>query len=334
MYGLASLALSGLLLLLAQGQPRPNVVVALDGSGDFTSVQSAVDSFGPAGGVIRIRAGLYREKIVIDKAKVELRGTGGDPRDVVLSWNLNAKTAGGTFKSASTTVNGDDFYAEDLTFENTYSRGRALEEGSQAVALRVTGDRAVFRRVRFLGHQDTLYATTAHCMNEPDQCRPARQYFADCYVEGNVDYIFGDALAYFENCQIHSLVHSMVAITAQSKMRTNYASGYVFDRCRLTAEPGAARVYLGRPWRAYATVVFLNTQMSAEVAPAGWLEWEHDGKLSLPTAYYAEFGSKGPGANAAARDSHSHQLTAEQAEAYRVKVFLRGEDGWDPTQVR
>ena len=331
MIELASLAVIGSLLL---AQPRPTVVVARDGSGDFTTVQNAVDSIGPAGGVIRIRAGVYREKIVIDKPKIQLRGMGKDPREVVLSWDLNAKAAGGTFKSASTTVNGDDFYAENLTFENTYSRTRPLGEGSQAVALRVTADRAVFRRVRFLGHQDTLYATTAHCMNEPAECRPARQYFADCYVEGNVDYIFGDALAYFENCEIHSLAHSMVAITAQSKVRAEEKSGYVFNRCRLTAQAGANRVYLGRPWRSYAKVIFLNTHMGAEIVPAGWLEWEHDGKLSLPTAYYAEFNSTGQGAKTDARDSHSHQLTAEQAAAYRPQVFLRGDDNWDPTKVK
>jgi pectin methylesterase-like acyl-CoA thioesterase len=312
------------------GQP---MVVAQDGSGDYRTVQEAIDAAGPDGVLIQIRPGTYEEKIVIEKPKIQLRGLGRNPSDVVLTWSLSSGTAGGTFKSASTTVTGDDFYAENLTFENTFSRNRPLTAGSQAVALRVTGDRAVFRRVRFLGYQDTLYATTSGCMSPEGVCKPARQYFEDCYIEGNVDFIFGDALAFFDRCEIHSLAHDIVAITAQSKQRRGERSGYVFDHCRLTAEPGAESVYLGRPWRAYASVVFLNTYMGPEVDPAGWLEWEHDGKTSLPTAFYAEYRSSGPGANPAARDSHSRQLTESEAKNYELKKFLAGEDGWDPTRA-
>lgn len=303
-----------------------------DGSADFRTIQAAVDSLGPAGGVIPIRPGVYAEKIVIYKPNVELRGTGASPRDVVLSWNLNAAAAGGTFKSASTTVSGDDFYAENLTFENTYSRTHPLTaEGSQAVALRVTGDRAVFGHVSFLKSQDTLYAASVACMKSESGCRPSRQYFADCYIEGNIEYIFGDALAYFDNCEIHSLVHSSVAITAQSKVRADEKSGFVFHRCRLTAEPGATRVYLGRPWRAFASVVLLECEMGPEIAPAGWREWEHDGKPSLPTAFYGVYGSRGLGANSATRNAHSHQLTAQQAAAYSLPTLF---GGWNPARVR
>lgn len=306
------------------------VVVSKDGSGDFQTVQAAVDAAPAAGAVIRIRPGTYEEKIVIDKAHIHLIGLGEKPAEVVLSFHLNAAAAGGTFKSASTTVTGDDFTAENLTFENTFSRGKPLAgEGSQAVALRVTGDRAIFRHDRFLGYQDTLYATTSGCMNAGAGCKPARQYFEDCYIEGNVDFIFGDALAFFENCEIHSLAHGVIAITAQSKQRADEKSGYVFDHCRLTAEAGAQKVYLGRPWRSYASVVYLNTYMGPEIVPAGWLEWEHGGP-SLPTSFYAEYNSTGPGAKPEARDSHSVQLTAEQAKKYERKEFLRGDDGWDP----
>jgi pectin methylesterase-like acyl-CoA thioesterase len=310
------------------------IVVARDGSGDYRTVQQAVDAAGTDGAVIRIQPGTYEEKIVIEKPGIQLRGLGRNPSDVVLSWNLSSGTAGGTFKSASTTVTGNDFYAENLTFENTFSRNRSLATGSQAVALRVTGDRAVFRRVRFLGFQDTLYATTLGCMSSNDPCQPARQYFADCYIEGNVDFIFGDALAFFDHCEIHSLAHDVVPITAQSKHLPDQKSGYVFDHCRLTADPGAKKVYLGRPWRAYASVVFLNTHMGPEVDSAGWLEWRHDNNSSLSTAFYAEYGSTGPGANPAARDPHSRQLTESEARKFELKTYLAGDDGWDPTRVR
>jgi len=316
------------------GTQPGRVLVAQDGSGDFKTVQAAIDAAGPEGAVIRIRPGVYVEHITVTKPKIELRGLGDDPRQVVLTYHLSAGTAGGTFKSASTTVTGADFFAGNLTFENTFTSTQPLAEGSQAVALRVTADRAVFRGVRFLGYQDTLYATTAGCMNDGAECRPARQYFADCYIEGNVDYIFGDALAFFENCEIHSLPHDIVAITAQSKRRADEKSGYVFDRCRLTAAPGADRVYLGRPWRAYASVIFLHTFMGPEIVPAGWLEWEHDGRPSLPTAYFAEYGSAGPGARPAARDPHSVQLTKKAAAKLTPRAFLAGDDGWDPTAVR
>ncbi len=311
------------------------IVVAKDGSGDFRTVQAAIDAASSAGTIIRIKPGTYEEKIVIDKPKIQLLGAGADPGQVVLSFNQSSGTAGGTSKSASTTVTGDDFVAENLTFENTFSRSHGLtHEGSQAVALKVTGDRAVFRRVRFLGYQDTLYPATAGCMNAGAACKPARQYFKDCYIEGNVDFIFGDALAYFENCEIHSLAHDTVAITAQSKVSPDEKSGYVFNHCRLTAEPGAKKVYLGRPWRSYATVVFLNTYMGPEIMPAGWLEWVQGGQPSLPTAYYAEYNSKGPGANPGQRDSHSVQLTAEQARKYDARPFLAGDDNWDPVTVK
>jgi pectin methylesterase-like acyl-CoA thioesterase len=311
------------------------VTVAADGSGDFKTVQAAVDAAPAAGGVIRIQPGTYREAIAIGKPHIQLRGLGADPAQVVLSFDRSAGTAGGTGNSASVLVTGDDFYAGNLTIENTFSRGRALTpQGSQAVALRVRGDRAVFRQVRLLGYQDTLYADGKGCDSEQGPCRPARQYFADCYIEGNVDFIFGDAAAFFEGCEIHALAHPTVMLTAQSKRYEGERSGYVFDHCRLTAGPGLSKVYLGRPWRSHASVVFLHTAMGPEIAPAGWLEWQHDGRDSLPTAFYAEYGSSGPGANPQARDPHSRQLTAAEAAQFSVKAWMSGDDGWNPEAVR
>lgn len=306
----------GLAFVLCFAADKGVLTVAHDGSGDFQTVQAAVDAAPSTGAAIHIRSGIYREKIVLNKAHIQLRGMGTDASKVVLSYDDSAGTAGGTTKSASVTVSGDDFYAENLTIENTFSRTRALtQEGSQAVALRISGDRSVLRNVRFLGYQDTLYATG----------KPGRQYFADCYVEGNVDFIFGDARAFFENCEIHSKAHPVVMITAQSKLHAQEQSGYVFDHCRLTAEPDAKVVYLGRPWRAFASVVFLNTEMGPWIAREGWHEWEHDGHPSLPTAFYAEYKSTGPGANPARR-----QLSDAEAKQFAVTKFF---DGWDPRVV-
>ncbi len=321
--------------LTLSGPMAAQITVAADGSGDFKNVQAAVDAAPQAGAVIRIKPGTYREMVVIDKPHIQLRGTGSDPRQVVLSYDLSAGTAGGTGKSASVLVNGDNFYAANLTIENTFSRGRPLtQQGSQAVALRVRGDRAVFRQVRLLGYQDTLYADGKGCDSEQGPCRPARQYFYGCYIEGSVDFIFGDAAAFFDRSEIHALAHPIVMITAQSKRYEGEYSGFLFDHCRLTAEAGASKVYLGRPWRSHALVVFLNTEMAREIVPAGWLEWRHDDRDSLPTVFYAEYNSSGPGANPKARDPHSHQLTAAEAAKFSVKSWLAGDDGWNPLEVR
>ena len=336
--GAAGFALRFLCVLSASAVnalPAFTVTVAADGSGDFKTVQAAVDA-APAGGcAIRIKPGTYGEEITIAKPGIQLRGMGADPKDVVLSFDKSAGTAGGTGKSASVLVTGDDFFAGNLTIENTFSRTHGLTpQGSQAVALRLRGDRAVLRQVRLLGYQDTLYADGKGCDSEQGPCRPARQYFADCYIEGNVDFIFGDAAAYFERCEIHALAHPVVMITAQSKRYEGERSGYVFDHCRLTADPGAPKVYLGRPWRSHAFVVFLNSWMGPQIAPAGWSEWRHNDQDSLPTVFYAEYHSSGPGADPQARDPHSRQLTAAEAAKFSVKEWMSGDDGWNPEAVR
>jgi pectin methylesterase-like acyl-CoA thioesterase len=307
----------GFTLLLCLATDASRVTVDVDGSADFKTVQAAVDAAPASGAAIFIRPGIYREKLLVNKAHIQLRGTGSDASKVVLSYDDSAGTAGGTTKSASVTVAGEDFYAGNLTIENTFSRTRALtQEGSQAVALRISGDRSVLRNVRFLGFQDTLYPAG----------KPSRIYFADCYIEGNVDFIFGDARAFFANCEIHALAHPVVYITAQSKLHAEEQSGYVFDHCRLTADPGAKSVYLGRPWRAYSTVVFLNTKMDLKIAPEGWHEWEHDGKPSLPTALYAEYKSSGEGANPARK-----QLSEAEVKKFELTTFF---DGWNAAEVR
>lgn len=306
----------GVAVFLCLAADMGSFTVSAGGSANFKTVQAAIDA-APAGGAsILIQPGTYREKLSIAKGHIQLRGQGADPSQVVLTYDDSAGTAGGTTKSASVTVSGDDFYAENLTMENTFSRTRPLtQEGSQAVALKISSDRSVLRNVRFLGFQDTLYPNG----------KPARQYFVECYIEGNVDFIFGDARAYFENCEIHAKAHSVVFLTAQSKLHDDEKSGYVFDHCRLTADPNAKTIYLGRPWRAYSTVVFLHTKMDVDVAPDGWHEWEHDGKASLPTSFYAEYKSTGRGANPARK-----QLSDAEARQFSLTRFF---EGWNPTET-
>jgi pectin methylesterase-like acyl-CoA thioesterase len=242
---------------------------------------------------------------------------------------------GATLHSATVNVTADNFFAENITFENDFNQTHEqTSQGSQALALLVTGDRAVFHNVRLLGNQDTVYAGSRGCAQREQNCTAARQYFFDCYIAGNVDFIFGDGKAVFDHCEIHSTPHGGGYITAQSKHYPEQDSGYVLNQCKLTADPGVTgNVYLGRPWRPYATVIYLHTEMGDKIDPAGWHEWHPGDTHSLDTAFYAEFDSSGPGAHPTQRDPHTHFLTPEQAKQYEPSVFLRGADNWDPAQL-
>jgi pectinesterase len=316
----------------AWGATNKVVTVALDGSGDFKDVQSAIDA-DPQGHVtVRIKPGVYTQLVQIAADGVELRGLGSRPQDVVLTFHNSHAMAGGTSKSASTTVSGDNFLAENLTFENSFSRENPDAHGdTQAVALLVTGDREVFWQVRLIGAQDTLYANSKTCHSDAEiaagkPCRAARQYYSDCYIEGHVDFIFGDAKAVFDHCEIHAIAHPITTITAQSKVYPAEDSGYLFLNCTVTGDAGATDILLGRPWRAYSTVVFLNTDFKAKLAPAGWAEW--DGKLK--TSSYAEYGSHGMSGPVSERIAGTRQLSAAEAARDTVKAWLAGTDGWNP----
>lgn len=308
---------------------KKTLLVAGDGTGQFRTLQEAVDA-APDGNVsIRIKPGEYRQVVTIKTNGVELFGLGKRPEDVVLVYDNSAGTAGGTGKSGTMSVSGDDFRAENLTIANDFEkRHERTNEGSQAVALLLTGDREILHKVRLLGYQDTLYASSkvCHAAGETGACRASRQYFSDCYIEGHVDFIFGDAKAVFDHCEIHGMSHSMVTITAQSRVRPEEDSGYLFRDCTVTADAGVEDLLLGRPWRDYSTVVFLNTEFKASLDPKGWLEW--GGRLK--TSDYAEYGSHGQAGDVALRVAPSRHLTAAEAAKDTTAVWLSGADGWNP----
>jgi pectin methylesterase-like acyl-CoA thioesterase len=351
----ASLAAAVLLVQPALAQKpaaKKTILVATDGSGQFKTVQEAVDS-APDGNVrIDIKPGEYWQLVVIHANGIELHGLGKVPQDTVLIYDNSAGTPSpdgrqlGTGRSGTVTVTGDDFRAENLTIANNFEwlHGRT-NEGAQAVALHVTGDREVFRQVRLLGYQDTLYADSKSCHTppaanppsatppspapDPSPCHAARQYFSDCYIAGHVDFIFGDAKAVFDHCEIHAMAHSMVTLTAQSRLRPSEDSGYLFLNCTVTAEPGAPDILFGRPWRDFSTVVFLKTDFKAPLDPKGWLEW--GGRLK--TSDYAEYGSTGQAGDLAQRVPPSHQLAAADLAKYTTKAWLSSPDNWDPEAI-
>jgi pectin methylesterase-like acyl-CoA thioesterase len=289
------------------------------GSGAFWSIQRAIDMAPPEGVVINVAPGTYREVLTITKPNITIRSPYKDATKTVIVFNRSAGDSGGTFNSATVNVRAPNFTAENVTFANDWNKThQQAPTGSQALALSLTADRAVLRNVRLVGNQDTLYAAGG------------RQYYADCYIEGNVDFIFGDANAVFERCRIHSTPHQIGYITAQGKREASQDSTYVFNQCKLTAEPGVENVWLGRPWRSYASVVFLNTEMGAHIAPAGWREWHPGETKYMETVFYAEYNSTGPGAHANERDPHMKTLTKDEAARYETQRFLAGKDGWSP----
>jgi polygalacturonase len=309
--------------------------VAADGTGDFYSIQRALDVAPKDGALVLVAPGTYREVLSVDKPNIRLRSANSDASKTVVVNDRSAGANGGTLHSATVNVTADNFFAENITFENDYNRTHEqVFAGSQALALRVIGDRAVFHNVRLLGNQDTVYAGSRNCAPDGQGCIPARQYFSDCYIAGNVDFIFGDGKAIFDHCEIHSTAHDGGFITAQSKHYPEEDSGFVLNHCKLVADAGLiGKVYLGRPWRPYASVAFLNTEMGGHIDPAGWREWHPGETHSIETVSYAEYNSTGPGAQHDQRDPHTHFLTQEQASQLAPSVFLKGADNWDPLQT-
>ncbi|MBX3298725.1 MAG: pectate lyase [Acidobacteria bacterium] len=291
-----------------------DIVVAADGTGDTRSVQAAIDRVPQNNGkrfVIEVRPGVYREQVRIPANKPFISLIGSDAAKTVITYGLSNKDAGSTSASYSFYVGGHDLRAENITFENSYG------QGSQAVAALVEADRAVFRKCRFIGWQDTLYA------------KSGRQYYDDCYIEGHVDFIFGQAAAYFNNCQIHSKADGY--ITAPMRFAADEPSGLVFNKCRLTSSDTKYGVYLGRPWRDYGRAVFINTQMDADIRPEGWHHWEPQRER---TAYMAEYGSTGRGAQGGSRVAWAKKLSDADIKAFSLEYFLGGRDGWDPATAK
>lgn len=290
------------------------LVVGLDGSGDFTSIQAAIHScrsFQTFEKVIYIKNGVYREKILIDTYLAHIQLIGENRDSTIITFDDHAwEFRNSTFLTYTLKVLGDHVTLENLTIRNTAG------QVGQAVALHMEGDYGTVRNCRLLGNQDTLYAAG----------KSSRQYYADCYIEGTTDYIFGAATAVFDRCTIHSKRDSY--ITAASTPE-GQAFGYVFRDCRLTASPGVASVYLGRPWRDHARVIFINCEMGGHIRTEGWHNWGKPAREE--TVFYAEYKSTGPGAHPGKRVSWSHQLTDKEAKVYRQDSLLFSQcSTWEP----
>ena len=300
---------------LAKHVRHYDFVVAQDGSGDFFSVQEAINAVPDFRKNVRttilVRKGVYKEKLIVPESKINISLTGQE--GAVISYDDYADKRNvfgenkGTSGSASCYIYAPDFYVENITFENTSG------PVGQAVACFVSADRAYFKNCRFLGFQDTLYTYGKGC----------RQYYEECYIEGTVDFIFGWSVAVFNRCHIHSKRDGYVTAPSTDK---GQKYGYVFYDCKLTADAAVKNVYLSRPWRPYAQAVFIRCELGGHILPAGWNNWGK--KENEKTAFYAEYESRGEGADPKARAAFSHQL--KNTKGYEMESVLAGADGWNP----
>lgn len=289
--------------------------VAKDGSGDFTSIQSAIDAtkaFPDEPISIFIRNGVYEEKVRVYSWNTKLSLIGESQENTIITYgdyfDKLALGRNSTFHTYTLKVEANDFTMKNLTIEN--SAGPV----GQAVALHVEGDRCHFENCRFLGHQDTVYAAG----------EGARQLFSACFISGTTDFIFGEATAAFYQCRIHSMSNSY--ITAASTQE-HIPYGYLFLACELTADEGVDAVYLGRPWRDFAKVAFVECHLGVHILPEGWSNWS--GTQRDQSAWYAEFKNEGPGAETTQRVAWSHQLTSAEAKDYTLDQFLNfGQKKW------
>ncbi|KAG9135087.1 hypothetical protein Leryth_011586 [Lithospermum erythrorhizon] len=273
------------------------------GQGDYKRIQEAIDAV-PSNNselfFIWIKPGIYREKVVVpvDKPFITLSGT--EASDTVITWN----DSGDIFESPTLTILATDFIARYLTIQNTHGNT------GKAVALRVSGDKAAFYGCRITSYQDTLLDDAG------------RHYYSNCYIEGAVDFIFGNAASLYERCHLHSIAEESGAMMAQKRESPLENTAFIFLGGKIT---GVGSTFLGRAWGAYSRVVFALTYMSGVVKPEGWNDWGDSSKQR--SVYYGEYKCSGPGANRSKRVTWSKSLTKDEAAPFLTKGMIGGR-GW------
>ncbi|KAG6550089.1 hypothetical protein Mapa_008045 [Marchantia paleacea] len=305
-------------LLQSTSTVIPDAVVALDGTGDYTSIQKAVDDAPQKSDtryVIYIKAGVYKEYVEVKKNFWNIMFIGDGQNKTIISGKRSVVGDGiTTSKTGTLTVMGKGFIGRDFAVENT-----AGAINHQAVALRVAGDFSAFWRCTFLGFQDTLYTHTN------------RQFYKDCTVVGTVDFIFGNAAVVLQTCTVLATVGNpgqQNTYTAQGRLDPNQNTGISFQGCtidataKLKAEAAEHATYLGRPWKPYSVTVLLQSTLGTIVHPDGWLLWNGETQ-HLDTIYYAEYMNSGPGAGVAKRVPWSYQIAnVKDARKFTANDFI------------
>lgn len=318
--------------------------IAADKTGDYVSVTEALSSIPDTYTdkvTVFIHKGVYRERITIARPCITF--VGDSPEDTVLTYDLYARMRmedgmkRGTFRTYTCLIDTHDVTFRNLTVANTAGPGPTA---GQAIALYADGDRLMFDNCRFLGNQDTLFTGPLPPREiepggfvGPKQFAPrlnGRHYYRNCYIEGDIDFVFGSATAYFERCEFFSkdIGQAVNSYVTAASTPQGQPYGYVMDGCRFTGSCPPATAYLGRPWREYAKTVLINCHMDSHICPEGWHDW---GKTEArSTCCYAEYNSTGAGASADSRPGWVRTLSKEQAALYSRVAVLNGEDGWSP----
>jgi len=317
-------------------------IIAKDGSGDYITVQAAIDAV-PEGNrepvILLLRMDEYHERVIVNKDNVRLVGEARDR--TVITWSACAKDLNeegkekGTFLSYTMLVTGENVEVENLTIRNDAGFGH---EVGQAVAVYAAGDRGVWRNCVMSAHQDTLFCGPTMPKVQKDalprkvpegvesvgDCPMVyeRQYFEKCIIRGDVDFIFGPYRCWFEQCELIENIDGGIYTAANTPEEAEF--GMVFHQCKLTGECGEGKAFLGRPWRKFARTVFLECEMDEHVAPEGFVDWDAEKKV---TERYAEFGTRGARADLSERNPAEKILSAEEAAAYTIERVM---DGWHP----
>ena len=298
-------------LLARPGNPRPNAVVAKDGSGRFRTIGAAIKAY-PKGlrgrYVIYVKAGVYDEYITVEKNQVNIFMYGDGATRTIITGSKNGAAKVPTFKTATFSTMGDGFIAKNIGFRNT-----AGPQGHQAVALRSGADRSAFFNCNFEGYQDTLYLQTH------------RHYIRDCFISGTVDFIFGMGTSVIQNSEIRirrPMKGQMNTVTAHGRKTKEMATGLTIQNCRFTKEPQTNPTYLGRPWKAYSRTIVMESDLGNNISPAGWLKW--DGEHFEDTCFYAEYGNRGTAGANRVRWRGFHNLNRNQAAQYTAGPFIQG----------
>ncbi|XP_011071429.1 pectinesterase-like [Sesamum indicum] len=300
---------------------QPNAVVAQDGSGQFKTISAAIATVPQKNNqpfVIHVKAGVYKEYVEIPKKVNKIVLIGDGPLKTRISGRKNYAEGVKTFHTATVSVNADEFFAKDIGFENT-----AGPQGHQAVALRVSGDRAIFHNVHIDGYQDTLYAHTY------------RQYYRDCSISGTIDFIFGDAQALFQNCKFvvrKPGPNQACMVTAQGRVERHSLGATVIQNGDFVAEPALlqaappVKVYLGRPWKQLSRTIIMQSNIGGFVLPEGWSVW--DGNFALNTLYYAEYQNRGPGSDTKNRVQWPgiQHFSPQMAESWTGAKMYQGDE--------
>ncbi|KAJ4841452.1 hypothetical protein Tsubulata_845010 [Turnera subulata] len=307
---------------------KPDIIVAQDGSGHYKTINDAVRKIpkkGNATFVIYIKEGVYKENVILGRSMTHVMMIGDDAEKTRITGNLSFSAGVQTFKTATVAISGNHFMAKDIGFENS-----AGAVGHQAVALKVQSDKSVFYRCRMDGYQDTLYAHTY------------RQFYRDCTITGTVDFIFGNAAAVFQNCNLvvrKPLEKQECIVTAQGRGETHEVTGFVIQNCTITADEEYYPLrlnnpaFLGRPWRIYSRTIVMESQIDDLISPQGWFPWA--GNFGLDTSFYSEYNNKGPGATQTKRVTWKgiKNLTRHEIDGFTAAKFIQGDEWITSTGV-